>query len=248
MIRLRVLALATGFQWDAGNDTKNCTKHSVTSAECEELFFHQPLVVQVDAHSREARYAVLGQTAAGRRLFLVFTLRGSARTVDTDICPADEPARTAASMLSPCRRRRPRRRSSQCRRIGPRRPNGPFGTPLIPLDYLDWSQAQRVRIPALKPSTTTISLRLPDGMLDALKVLANERDVPYQSLLKVFLAERLAAERGRKRFARAEGSIACSSQPRGGRALRALDFLRTSHTVSNGKRTCVRQGPTTWST
>ena len=53
----------------------------------------------------------------------------------------------------------------------------------------------------MKPSTTTISLRLPDGMLDALKVLANERDVPYQSLLKVFLAERLAAERGRKRRA-----------------------------------------------
>ena len=69
------------------------------------------------------------------------------------------------------------------------------------VDYLDWSQAQRVRLPALKPSTTTISLRLPDGMLDALKVLANERDVPYQSLLKVFLAERLAAERGRQRRA-----------------------------------------------
>lgn len=76
---LAVLALATGFQWDAGNDTKNWTKHSVTSAECEELFFHQPLVVQVDlAHSgREARYAALGQTSAGRRLFLVFTLRGA---------------------------------------------------------------------------------------------------------------------------------------------------------------------------
>lgn len=68
-------------------------------------------------------------------------------------------------------------------------------------EYLDWSAAQRVRLPALKPSTTTISLRLPDGMLDALKVLANERDVPYQSLLKVFLAERLAAERSAKRRA-----------------------------------------------
>lgn len=68
-------------------------------------------------------------------------------------------------------------------------------------EYLDWSRAQRVQCPALKLSTTTISLRLPDGMLEALKVLANERDVPYQSLLKVFLAERLAAERGRKRRA-----------------------------------------------
>ena len=68
-------------------------------------------------------------------------------------------------------------------------------------EYIDWSSAQRARLPSLKPSTTTISLRLPDMMLDALKILANERDVPYQSLLKVFLAERLAAERGGKRRA-----------------------------------------------
>ena len=58
-----------------------------------------------------------------------------------------------------------------------------------------------VRLPNLKPSTATISLRLPESMLEELKVLANQRDVPYQSLLKVFLAERLAAERDRKRRA-----------------------------------------------
>ena len=62
-------------------------------------------------------------------------------------------------------------------------------------EFFDWSRAQRVRFPNLKPSTTTISLRLPQGLLDELKVLANQRDVPYQSLLKVFLAERIAAER-----------------------------------------------------
>jgi predicted DNA binding CopG/RHH family protein len=68
-------------------------------------------------------------------------------------------------------------------------------------DHVDWSRAERVRLPNLKPSTATISLRLPEGMLEELKVLANQRDVPYQSLLKVFLAERLAAERARKRRA-----------------------------------------------
>jgi len=62
-------------------------------------------------------------------------------------------------------------------------------------EFFDWSRAQRVRFPNLKPSTTTISLRLPQGLLDELKVLANQRDVPYQSLLKVFLAERIATER-----------------------------------------------------
>ncbi len=61
--------------------------------------------------------------------------------------------------------------------------------------YFDWSSAQRVAFPNLKPSTETISLRLPQGLLDDLKVLANQRDVPYQSLLKVYLAERIAAER-----------------------------------------------------
>lgn len=68
-------------------------------------------------------------------------------------------------------------------------------------DHVDWSTAERVRLPNLKPSTTTISLRLPAGMLEELKVLANQRDVPYQSLLKVFLADRLAAERDRRRRA-----------------------------------------------
>ena len=62
-------------------------------------------------------------------------------------------------------------------------------------EYFDWSSAQRVAFPNLKPSTETISLRLPQGLLDDLKVLANQRDVPYQSLLKVYLAERVAVER-----------------------------------------------------
>ena len=66
-------------------------------------------------------------------------------------------------------------------------------------EYFDWSQATTVAFPNLKPSTATTSLRLPQGMLDELKVLANQRDVPYQSLLKVFLAERLSAERHRPR-------------------------------------------------
>ena len=64
-------------------------------------------------------------------------------------------------------------------------------------EYFDWSKARRVVFPNLKPSTATISLRLPQGMLDELKVIANQRDVPYQSLLKVYLSERIEVERGR---------------------------------------------------
>jgi predicted DNA binding CopG/RHH family protein len=62
-------------------------------------------------------------------------------------------------------------------------------------EYLDWSSAKRTKLVRLKPSLKTISLRLPVSMIEDLKVLANRRDVPYQSLLKVFLAERLASER-----------------------------------------------------
>ena len=57
-------------------------------------------------------------------------------------------------------------------------------------DYVDWSKANRVRLPNLKPSTTSISLRLPVTLLDRIKVAANKRDVPYQSLIKTWLAEK----------------------------------------------------------
>lgn len=62
-------------------------------------------------------------------------------------------------------------------------------------EYVDWPSGKRTKLVHLKPSLKTISLRLPVSMIEDLKVLANQRDVPYQSLLKVFLAERLARER-----------------------------------------------------
>jgi predicted DNA binding CopG/RHH family protein len=61
-------------------------------------------------------------------------------------------------------------------------------------EYVDWENAKRVVLPNLKPSLKTISLRLPELMLAELKLLANKRDIPYQSLLKVFLAERIDQE------------------------------------------------------
>lgn len=69
-------------------------------------------------------------------------------------------------------------------------------------DYVDWRGAKQMRLSALQPSTATISLRLPQALLEELKQRANEQDVPYQSLLKVYLAERLAEERRRRRSAK----------------------------------------------
>ncbi len=61
-------------------------------------------------------------------------------------------------------------------------------------EHIDWRQAKPVTFSRLKPSTRTISLRLPETLIENLKMLANKRDVPYQSLLKVFLAERVEEE------------------------------------------------------
>jgi uncharacterized DUF497 family protein len=74
-----LLHQADGFQWDAGNREKNWHTHQVSAAECEQVFFNQPLVVAEDVkHSgEEMRFYALGRTDDERRLFVVFTLRGT---------------------------------------------------------------------------------------------------------------------------------------------------------------------------
>lgn len=62
------------------------------------------------------------------------------------------------------------------------------------VDYIDWSQAKIAEFPNLKPSTKTISLRLPEHLLDDLKKLANKQDVPYQSLIKIILSQSVNAK------------------------------------------------------
>lgn len=74
-----ILSNINGFEWDKGNVTKNWERHGVTHIECEEVFFHSPLIVKDDVtHSTtELRYYVLGKTNAHRQLFLVFTVRNN---------------------------------------------------------------------------------------------------------------------------------------------------------------------------
>jgi predicted DNA binding CopG/RHH family protein len=66
------------------------------------------------------------------------------------------------------------------------------------VDYFDWNRAVQPTFPNLRPTTTSISIRLSVSMLEELKALANAQDVPYQSLMKVFLSERLVRERHRR--------------------------------------------------
>jgi uncharacterized protein len=73
------LDACTGFEWDEANGPKNWDRHRVTPEEAEDVFFNEPLIVRSDTkHSkREKRYYALGQTSAGRCLFVAFTVRGS---------------------------------------------------------------------------------------------------------------------------------------------------------------------------
>ncbi len=64
-------------------------------------------------------------------------------------------------------------------------------------DYIDWSKSDTITLPKLKPTLKTISLRLPETIIEEIKLLANKRDVPYQSLIKIFLAERVEQEIGK---------------------------------------------------
>ena len=61
-------------------------------------------------------------------------------------------------------------------------------------EYIDWEKSQRITFPNLKPSLKTISLRLPESMLEELKLLAHKKDVPYQSLIKMYLSEKIKQE------------------------------------------------------
>ena len=72
-------------------------------------------------------------------------------------------------------------------------------------EYIDWNSAKRLVLPNLKPSLKTISLRLPENLLNELKLLANKKDVPYQSLLKMFLAERVQSELQKLRIKNNQG-------------------------------------------
>jgi len=61
-------------------------------------------------------------------------------------------------------------------------------------DHIDWSKGEQVLLPNLKPSSTSISIRLPNSLLERIKIAANKRDVPYQSLIKTWLAEKADAK------------------------------------------------------
>jgi uncharacterized DUF497 family protein len=175
-----------GFDWDSENSEKNWERHQVTPQEAEDVFFHEPLIVRSDIRhtsKREKRYYALGQTASGRRLFLAFTIRQDRIRVIS----VRNMNRKESGGATTMKKQIPEFQSE----AGERR----FWATHDSTGFVEWQSAQTRKFTKLKPTLRTISLRLPVSMIEDLKILANKRDVPYQSLLKVFLAERLQQER-----------------------------------------------------
>jgi uncharacterized DUF497 family protein len=179
------LSRCTGFQWDEGNLLKIWERHGVSAAECEQAFFNRPLVVEPDEKhsSAESRFYALGHTDTRRLLFVVFTIRGEFVRI---ISARDYESAREEDIRGIMKKKLPEF-SSEDQERG-------FWAREDSTAYVDWSKGKRAVLPRLKPSLKVISLRLPDVLLAELKVLANKRDVPYQSLLKMFLAERIEQE------------------------------------------------------
>jgi len=175
------LSSVEGFEWDDGNQLKNWIKHQVAASECEQVFFNLPLMLANDPeHSQdESRYYVLGQTNNKRRLFISFTVRNNKIRVIS---------------ARPMSRRSVRFMPKEIPEFKSEDEEREFWAEHDSADYLDWSKAERAIFPKLKPSTKTISLRMSESMLNELRLLANKRDVPYQSLIKIFLQERIDQE------------------------------------------------------
>jgi len=174
-----------GFDWDQGNRQKNWEKHQVDYRECEEVFFNQPLLIHEDTKhsSQEKRYYVLGRSDTGRLLFLVFTIRNNKIRV---ISARDQSRKKERSMNS---------KHKTVPTFSNEDEEREFWATHDSSEYIDWNTAERnPTFSRLKPSTRTVSIRLPESLIASLKTLANKRDVPYQSLVKIFLAERVREE------------------------------------------------------
>jgi uncharacterized DUF497 family protein len=180
-----------GFQWDAGNARKSADKHGVTQAEAEQLFLNEPLLIINDAaHSQsETRYHALGRTHDGRLLHATFTLRDEAALVRV-ISARDMPGICIERSESDMTEKR-KSTSVPVLDFKSEAEERAYWETHDSSAHVDWNKAERVRFSNLKPSTKSISIRLPVDLLERIRLAANKRDVPYQSLIKVWLAEKV---------------------------------------------------------
>jgi len=176
-----------GFDWDHGNILKNWIKHGVTAGECEEIFFNESLLtVDDNKHSQtEKRYLALGKTNEERALTVIFTIR------ENKIRVTSARDQNGKEIIMKKIKHLPKFKSEDRERD--------FWAKADTSEYFDFDKAKKVKFPNLKPSSTTISIRLPKALLEDIKILANRKEVPYQSLMKIYLHEMVKNEKNERR-------------------------------------------------
>ena len=173
-----------GFDWDEYNSYKNWKKYLVTMDECEEIFFNQPLIVFNDIkHSKsKKRFYSLGKTDKKRKLFLAFTVRKNLIRV------------ISSKDMSKKEKNRYENYEKKIPKFKLEAEEKRFREKNDSSEYINWDKAELVILPKLKPTVKSISIRMPQIMLNQIKVIANKKDVPYQSFIKTILAERINQE------------------------------------------------------
>lgn len=172
-----VLDNLEGFIWDERNQQKSLTKHGVPTLEAEEAFFNLNILSPDLAHRQsEPRYRLLGQANNGRILLIVFTIRSNkARIISSRLAN-----KKGASMPKKLKAIPKFKKEAEEAR---------FWQTHDSTQYVDWSKAPRGVFPNLKPSSQSISLRIPAYILARIKMQANKLDVPYQTLMKQYIAK-----------------------------------------------------------
>lgn len=180
---MKIILEPLSFEWDVGDISKNSTKHGVSCQEAEEVFINQPLIVVVDdKHSgSEKRFHVLGRSSNNRFLFSSITIRNQKIRI-ISIRDMNQKEKKYMKNIKDM----PKFKNEAKERD--------FWNKNDSTEYVDWSKADQAIFPNLKLTTESISLRLPSSLLLRIKQLANERDVPYQSLMKIFLSDRVKKE------------------------------------------------------
>lgn len=162
----------TGFQWDEANATKSHDKHGIGCLEAESVFLATDLRILEDLkHSSpaESRWHAFGNSSQARPLSITFTIRPPLIRI------------ISARRMNPVKGNPMATRKTHTLQVPTETTDS--------TDHLDLSKAVRVSLPNLKLSTETISLRMPAALLETIKIEANKRDVPYQSLIKMTLAD-----------------------------------------------------------
>lgn len=172
------------FDWDKGNIDKNWVKHKVYFRETEEVFFNKPLKIFPDIKhfENEKRFVALGVTDKKRKLTIIFTIREKKLRA---ISASDQNKKKKGGYM---------KKSKSIPKFRNEDEERNFWDKADIVDYFDIDNPIELDLTKLKPSTESISLRLPAYLLARIKEIANSRDVPYQSLIKIFLAERVERE------------------------------------------------------